>query len=107
VAGKSRSLDRCQHAGPETLWKFEVFISHAGEQKPFARELGDSLRSIGIRAFVDKEDLHAGDHSGDVMLGSANSAPVGVAVFSPHFFDKARSPVPLCMHVAALNGVNL
>ena len=72
--------------GTIRTWKYEVFISHAGEDKP--RELRNSLRMIGIRAFVDHEDLQGGDHAVDIMLGSADSAPVGLAVFSPAFFRK-------------------
>lgn len=76
-----------------------MFISHAGEQKPFARDLRDSLASIGIRAFVDQEDLRGGDHAVDIMLDCARCAPVGVAVFSPEFFDKA---MPQCTSACVL-----
>ena len=65
-----------------------MFVSHAGEDKPFARELRNSLRMIGIRAFVDKDDLQGGDHAVDIMLRSADSAPIGLAVFSPAFLKK-------------------
>jgi hypothetical protein len=65
-----------------------VFISHAGEQKFFARELRADLKDIGIRAFVDKDDLRGADHAPDIMKNSAAAAPVGVAVFSSDFFRK-------------------
>ncbi|KAK9810247.1 hypothetical protein WJX72_007249 [[Myrmecia] bisecta] len=75
-------------AGSADTWRFEVFISHAGEDKPFARELRKDINSLGLRAFVDMEDLLPGDQADGIMLGSANSAPVGLAVFSSDFFRK-------------------
>ncbi|KAK9807503.1 hypothetical protein WJX72_001051 [[Myrmecia] bisecta] len=38
--------------------------------------------------FLDQTDLYAGDSADDVMLRCANSAPIGLAVYSKHFFCK-------------------
>ena len=65
-----------------------MFISHAGEEKPFARELRKSLGTIGIRAFLDQVDLQGGDHAVGIMLHSAHKAPIGLAVLSPAFSRK-------------------
>jgi hypothetical protein len=69
-----------------------VFISHAGEDKHFARELRRDLHTLGISAFLDQDELQAGDNATDMMINTANSAPVGVAVFSSHYFRKVGSP---------------
>ncbi|KAK9829504.1 hypothetical protein WJX72_006246 [[Myrmecia] bisecta] len=75
-------------AGSADTWRFDVFISHAGQDKPFARELRTDINSLGLRAFVDVKDLLPGDQAHEIMLGSANSAPVGLAVFSSEFFRR-------------------
>ena len=42
---------------------WDVFVSHAGESKPYALALGTLLGQMGLRAFVDKVALKPG---GDV-----------------------------------------
>ena len=51
-----------------------------------------SLGMFDIRAFVDKDNLEGSDHAPEIMLGSANSAPIGLAVFSSAYFEKVRTP---------------
>ncbi len=87
------------HAVSDARWPFDVFISHAGEQKPFAQELRQDLRFIGIRAFVDKDDLQAGDRAEHIMLELAKAAPIGVACFSCNYFQKVCFSPSICMHV--------
>lgn len=70
-------------------WEYDVFISHAGEDKAFAQELRDDLKELGIHAFVDKEDLRAADTADDIMLRAARTAPIGLAIFSREFFAKS------------------
>ena len=73
-----------------------MFISHAGEDKPFARELRNSFRMIGIGAFVDEDELQGNDHAVEIMLKSADTAPIGLAVFSPAFFKKVCTLMRNC-----------
>lgn len=72
----------------DATWKYDVFISHAGEQGEFAEELRTNLTSLGIRAFVAQADLKGGDRSEPSMLTAARDAPVGVAYFSSDYFRK-------------------
>ena len=69
-------------------WQYEVFISHAGTVKPLAELLQSELRRLGIKAFVDKRNLHAGDHSEEIMITAADVAPVGVALFNRDYFER-------------------
>ena len=57
---------------------FHVFISHAGPNKPFAQELRRDLLRLGLRAFVDKDDLERGDQADTKMLWEVDRAPVGI-----------------------------
>lgn len=55
-------------------------------------ELRDSLKLVGLRAFVDNPDLMAGNAGAHTtMIDSAGSAPVGMAVFSKHYFARSAS----------------
>ena len=40
--------------------RWDVFLSHAGENKPFAEDLCERLGQMGLRAFVDKVALKPG-----------------------------------------------
>ena len=63
---------------------FDVFISHAGPQKPLATELHDMLRNqLGLSVFLDK-GMAAGDAADDTMLqadsgASSRSSSAGAA----------------------------
>ena len=41
----------------------DVFVSHAGENKPFAEALSGLLGQMGLRAFVDRVALKPGQAS--------------------------------------------
>jgi hypothetical protein len=70
-------------------WKYDVFISHAGEEKAFAHRLRETFKSVGLQAFVDQADLMGGDKADDRMLESLWEAPVGLALLSEKFLQKA------------------
>ena len=80
----------CVRAAPGGIsdWEYEVFISHAGEDKELARNLAFFMGIVGIRAFVDQNDLRGAMKADACMLGQARSAPVGLAILSPEFFSK-------------------
>jgi hypothetical protein len=40
--------------GTINTWKYEVFISHAGEDKGFATAVHSMLTQLGISAFLDE-----------------------------------------------------
>lgn len=73
-------------------WAFDVFISHAGEDKRFAFRLQEEFKRVGLRAFVDQADLFGGDSADDVMLTACREAPVGLALLSA---DSLRKEWPV------------
>lgn len=43
------------------MTQFDVFLSHSAEDKPRVRELCAALRNIGVRVFIDEDELTVGD----------------------------------------------
>lgn len=73
----------------EDDWTYDVFVSHAGEDKEFALMLRETFKEIGLRAFVDEADLEGGAAADLRMLRAVKEAPVGLALMSKPFFRKA------------------
>jgi len=69
--------------------KWDLFISHASEDKPeFVKPLADFLSSLGVDIWYDEFTLEIGDSlSRSIDNGLANSR-FGVVVLSPAFFAK-------------------
>jgi hypothetical protein len=68
--------------------EFDVFLSHASEDKNFVRELAAALKQRGIAYWLDEIQLRLGDSLREVIdTGLANSR-YGVVVLSTHFFAK-------------------
>ncbi len=84
-----------RHEAPPTLTPdedgrtWDVFISHAGEDKvAVALPLADALREHGLDVWIDNTELRIGDSlRRRIDHGLAHSA-FGVVVFSKSFFDK-------------------
>jgi hypothetical protein len=69
-------------------WKYDVFISHAGEEKAFAYKLRDTFLEVRLNAFVDQADLSGGDKADLRMLKAVAETPVGLALMTKHFLQK-------------------
>lgn len=69
--------------------KFDVFISHASEDKDaFVQPLAETLRAFGVKVWYDKFSLRLGDSlSRSIDRGLAASS-FGLVVLSPSFFAK-------------------
>lgn len=80
---------RARVAQTLTEYEWDVFISHASEDKDdFVRPLAESLRRQGLRVWFDEFTLRAGDSlRRSIDAGLAGSA-YGVVVLSPAFFSK-------------------
>jgi len=68
-----------------------VFLSHAGEVKPFCEKLNAKLQQRGIKTFLDKFDIKGGPNSlsfSEEILGAIERSKVVVAVLSHHFPSK-------------------
>lgn len=69
------------------MW--DLFISHASEDKPFVRELAWALEAQGLKVWFDETTLKLGDslrRSIDQGLGESR---YGVVIISPAFFQKS------------------
>jgi hypothetical protein len=68
--------------------KWDIFISHAFEDKEFARALADALTEKGSRVWFDEFELKVGDSlRRSIDLGLSRSR-FGIVVLSPNFFAK-------------------
>lgn len=68
------------------LW--DVFISHASEDASTAGTLKDELERIGLRVWLDKDQLEVGDSLRGKIDRGLSLSRYGVVILSPAFFDK-------------------
>ena len=68
--------------------EFDVFISHATEDKDFAGPLAHRLRSAGLRVWFDEFELGLGDSLNEKINWGLSRSHYGVVVISPTFFKK-------------------
>ena len=78
------------------LWSYDVFISHADEDKDeVARPLAIALREKGLLVWYDEFELRIGDNlRRRIDDGIANSR-FGIVILSEHFFAKQWSQYEL------------
>ena len=73
----------------KTLPEFDVFISHANKDKEdLIEELYQSLNTLGVNIFYDKESLEWGDIWKDRILNGTKKAEFAIIVISENFFDR-------------------
>lgn len=72
------------------VYQYDVFISHASEDKEhLVRAIAHALSDFGVRVWYDEISLKLGDSlRRSIDTGLAKSA-VGLIVISPHFIGKA------------------
>ena len=70
------------------LWHWDVFLSHAGEDKAFAAILHKRLLKVGLRSFFDKESLLAGSDVPQSLEAAVRSTQIAVVLLSEEFFQK-------------------
>jgi hypothetical protein len=66
----------------------DVFISHAWEDKEFARPLAEHLRSNGISVWFDEYELKLGDSLRQRIEDGLRQSKHGLVVLSQNFFKK-------------------
>ena len=69
-------------------WDWDIFVCHAGEEKPFARLLRSSLQELGLRCFVDEEDLRVADNAQRAMDAALRRTHIAVVLLCEEFFQK-------------------
>jgi hypothetical protein len=88
---------------PLSSGQWDIFISHASEDKPFVRELANALQQQGLRVWYDQLTLKVGDSlREEIDRGLANSR-YGIVVLSPNFFNKHWAKSELDALVARQN----
>eukprot|EP01018_Ginkgo_biloba_P037111 Gb_09104 [translate_table: standard] len=66
---------------------FDVFINHRGVdvKDNLASHIYDLLQFYGVRAFLDREELRAGEEFSHAITEAIQSSSVHIAIFSPHY----------------------
>ena len=67
---------------------YDVFISHASEDKDFVTPLAHALRDAGLRVWYDEFELGIGDSINEQINVGLSSCLFGIVVLSPSFFRK-------------------
>lgn len=67
---------------------WDVFVSHAFEDKEFARDLADALQQEGLRVWFDEFELRVGDGLRSSIDKGLAKSRFGVVILSPNFFAK-------------------
>lgn len=71
------------------MTKWDLFISHAGEDKAgFVRPLAEKLREAGISVWYDEFELNLGDSIRRSIEKGLSGSRFGAVVLSPAFFGK-------------------
>jgi diguanylate cyclase (GGDEF)-like protein len=68
--------------------KWDVFVSHAFEDKEFARAIAGTLSHWGIKVWFDEFELHVGDSLRRTIDYGLSMSRLGIVVLSPSFFAK-------------------
>lgn len=68
--------------------KWDVFISHAFEDKEYVRELATALLRKGIKVWFDEFELKTGDGLTRTIDHGLSESRYGIVVLSPNFFSK-------------------
>jgi len=68
--------------------EFDLFLSHASEDKDFTRPLADALSQRGVRVWFDETTIRIGDSLRESIDRGLTRSRFGVVVFSHSFFAK-------------------
>ena len=75
--------------GPDVEGIFDVFISHASEDKDeVARPLSEALKALGLSVWYDELSLRMGDSLRRSIDRGVARSRFGVVILSPNFFRK-------------------
>ena len=67
---------------------YDVFISHASEDKDFVRPLAERLSSCGLRVWIDEVNLTVGDSLNRKIAVALGRSRFGIVVISHNFLKK-------------------
>ena len=72
----------------ESTYSWDVFISHASEDKPFADRLANLLKEMGLNVWYDSFILEIGDSLSKKLNEGLLKSNYGIVVMSRNFFAK-------------------
>ena len=85
---------------PNNTKEYDVFISHATEDKDFADPLAHKLCGAGLRVWYDAFELRVGDSLNEKINFGLSRSRFGVVVLSPKFFLKHWTQIEMNGFVA-------
>ncbi len=104
IANETRISDDDNHITK----KYDLFISHASEDKDFVGPLAQALSALGISVWYDEFQLKVGDSLRRSIDRGLADCRYGVVVFSSAFFEKQWPQYELDGLVAReMNGVKV
>lgn len=75
--------------GARLFHRYDIFISHASEDKPFVTPLAEALeKKHGLKVWYDNSILKEGDRLREVIKNGINASRYGIIIFSENFFKK-------------------
>jgi hypothetical protein len=74
--------------GAATGKRWDVFISHASEDKDFVRPLAEALKKSGLEIWFDETAFTVGDRLRESIDHGLSKSRFGIVVLSKHFFLK-------------------
>lgn len=77
-------------ATPKKAHRWEVFISHASEDKPYVEPLAKALETAGVSVWYDKTSIGWGDDIRASIDNGLLNCDYGVVVFSKAFLGKKK-----------------
>jgi hypothetical protein len=66
---------------------YDVFISHAHGDEPWASKFVDELEAQGVHAWFDKADIAWGERWSDKIEQALREAPIIVVLLSPNYMN--------------------
>jgi hypothetical protein len=89
AASISRDLAEDGYGPIDEDREFDLFLSHATEDKDFVRPLADALTRLGVRVWFDETAISIGASVRESIDRGLTRSRFGVVVFSKSFFAKA------------------
>jgi TIR domain len=84
-----QSASSSASAEGESVMEWDVFISHASEDKPdVALPLAERLQAEGLRVWLDRFELTVGDSLRQSIERGLAGSRFGIAIISPNFLQK-------------------
>jgi hypothetical protein len=78
--------EKRQYKSPSKQW--DIFLSHASEDKPYARAMADTLKGLGLTVFLDECELVMGRSLRGQIDRALLDSRFGLLILSPPFLAK-------------------